>query len=392
MAERLGIDDFLNHGEKSRGADFADWRDKGKLTFWIHPKSSIWAVWFHRWYRPDSADGNPLTEFKSMRMNCIEHPSINRKQNYRYDNDEREVPPVICPHCLLIEWMRSEIAHGRLDWTKPVFRFGDGDDAITLHAGGLTGLFSKKDMTDSELRSLSRAKIRRDEAWKENTRSGENYIFTIIDHDDPASGAKIAMEKPTLGNQVKRCINDRRLDFERAKKDPDLGNPLLHPYAFEWGYDDKQAFDKKYSTRVLTQLEIDDDIQAAMDAEPPSIDRLVSEPDWSAYRASLEKYALIDMPIADFFKPLEARDGKPIDATADEADSEDEDEDDLPENWGGKAKTAAPDEDDHMVECDVCKKPMHEDLMVCPHCSAEYETNAAGEVVLKKKRTRTRST
>lgn len=394
-AEELGLDDFLNHSTGRGGSAFADWREKGKLDFFLHTKSSIYAVYFHRWYRLDTGDeSNPLSTYKSMRLNCIEDKRVLEKQRFRNRDGTREYPPTVCPHCLMIEWVAEQIRIGKLSWTAPIFRFGGEDDAdsIEIHAGGITGKFGAKEMTKLEEKQLRAAGIRRDEAWKEKGLADMNYIFTIVDVEKPEEGAKIALEKQALGNKMKKAIADRREDLGA-----DEGNPMKNPVAFRWKYHEDEIFEKKYEALVVSKIELTEEIERAITDDPPSLEKLTAEPDWAAYRTSLEHHALIDMPFDDFFAPLERKLGKSVVVTTGTS-ADDEPADDLPESWNkpsGKAAgakgNAHEDDDDHMVACDECKKPMHEDLMECPHCGAEYEV-VGGEIRLKpKKPTRSRT-
>lgn len=408
MSEDLDIDSFLGHGDSKGGGGFTSWKKDGKITVWLHPRANITALYFHNWYRPDTGDTddgeeNPLTQFRLQRLNCIESPRVIDKQRFRNKDGTREHPPVICPHCLLIEWIRGQVEAGKLDWTKPVFRFGDENarDAIVLHAGGITGMFGKKELTPKEKASLRAAGIRQDEVFKERGLTDLNYVFSVVDDQHPDRGAQISVEKRALGDKMKKVISGRMADLGKEE-----GNPKLNPVAFQLSYDEEANFSDRYDVIARTKIEVTDEVQAAFDQEPPDISRLTAKPDWGAYRAMLEQHALIDMPFEEFFEPLEEQLGHRIDA-AEEKKSEDsdEDDDDLSPEWGGKSKAEPKKEEpkdspkervkkpkrptyeenpDVYVGCDVCKKPMHQDDMQCPHCNAEYE-EVNGDIVLKQK-------
>lgn len=389
----LNLDDFLHHSSSSSGGGFLkNWKEEGQIYVWLHPKARIYPLWSHRWQRLDTGDReNPLSEYKPQRFNCLEEEAVLKRQRFRNDDGSREAPPVICPHCLMIEWVRSQILAKKLDWKTPIFRFGESDDekALVIRAGGFCGLFQSRNLSDEQKRELRRAGIRVDKAYMENGMASLQYIFSVISNSSPKDGCIIAMEKPALGDKMKKAIRDRIESLGQEK-----GHPCLNPVAFKWEYDDNEVFSAKYNCNPLERIELTDEVRRIMDEPPPDVSYLTEPSDLAAHRLSLEHHALIDMPFDEFFAPAEEKFG-PIQGAVEDDIGDDQQEDDFPESWGGSAKPSgeakgaakaeAPTED--LVACDKCGKGMPEDAMVCPHCGAEYEevTEDNGEVVIKLK-------
>lgn len=424
MSDGLDFDDFLGHSQNAGGGGFLNnWKDDGSIVVWLHPEARIHPLWTHRWFRYAKDKDGGGGAFKSHRFNCLESENVLKRQRFRHKDGTREYPPTTCPHCLLLEHVRQMIADGEISWTDPLFKLVDDESEIIIHAGGFTGQFGKRDMSDSEKRSLRRAGIRMDEAFKENGSCSLEYIFRVISDAKPEEGCTIAMEKPALGAKVQKALKDRADEY--AEEDIEItnwrgetfkgkaaANPKNNPCAIKLSYDANKDFSDKYDAKIFDKKKPSPGVIAAFETEPPDVDRLLAVPSLAAHRASLEKACLVDIPWDDIFAPAEkALDQSSLGGEPDEEEldqeEDGEEEDDFPESWGGKGnpvksakekaakppaqnpekgtkstgKASPPDEE--MVECDACGKPMHETDMTCPHCKAEYE-EVDGEIVLKK--------
>jgi len=371
---RMGLDEFLDHtGAGSGGRGFlGNWKENGRLDVWLHPGGSFAALWSHRWLRLVKDRESELLILRGWRWKCMEKESILKKQKYREDDDSREIPPTVCPVCLLIEWMRVEVNEGRLAWTDEVFRFTPEDESqeeAVLHAGGMTGqigeAFKKKTITRDDKVELRRAAIRGDEVYKEEVAARLQYVFTVVPHDDADGGCVIAIEPQTVGDKTKKVIRDRQEDDGKEK-----GNPLLNPYAFRWVYDANKEFSAKYDVKPMLSLTPSDDVQAAFDEDPPDIGDIIAAGNVAEMRLSMEASwcGKIDPPWDDIFGPAEeAVKGTPeAEAASDfnygaNADAGDDGGDDQ-----------ADDDDDNLYACEVCKKGSA-DPNKCEHCGAEYD-------------------
>lgn len=397
-SQGLDFDDFLGHSAtQSGGAFLENWKEDGSILIWLHPEAPIHALWSHRWLqfvKDEDGDGG---DFRMLRVNCLENENVLKRQRFRHGDGTREYPPTTCPHCLLVEFIRAQIEAGELSWTDPVFKFEGDEDDIVIRAGGITGLFQKRDMSEAEKRELKRAGVYVKDAFKENGQASLEYVFGVIANENPDAGCVVACERQTLGKKMQKAIRDRMEEHEeegieitnwRGQKfsGKDAAKPSNNPCCFKWAYDANKDFSDKYDVKVFANKKPSPDILAKFAEPPPDVARLVAVPDLAQLRESYERYSLIDLPLDELFGPAERALGvdstkaskeQAADETADDVD------DDLPESWGGTAKGDPPKaEAENMVECDHCKKPMPESAMTCPHCGAEYIEDDEGDIIL----------
>lgn len=369
---RMDLDDFLDHsGSTSGGAGFlGNWKEDGRIDIWLHPNGSFAALWSHRWIRLVKDKESEALIVRGWRWKCMEKESILKKQRFRNEDDSREYPPEICPLCLLSEWIREQVNEGKISWTDVLFRFEPEDDdseVVEFHAGGLTGqiqkAFKDKSLTKDQRKELRSAGIRGDEIYREAMAARLQYVFTVVKHDDPDDGCVIAVETQTLGDKMKKAIRDRREDLG------DKGNPLEHPYAFRWLFDDNKEFAAKYDVKPMTSLELNDDIQAVFDDDAADISELLKAGNVVEMRTSLESAwcgpSKCKPPWDDLFGAAEeAVKGTP----AGEAPTDFE--------YGSNVDDG-PDEDeaddeDEGYKCDVCGE-VGDDPNKCEKCGAEYD-------------------
>lgn len=381
----LGLDDFLDHRTGGGGGSFlGNWRkDPGKVKVWLHTKARIFPMWGHGWAIvkeiEDRESGEKSMGVFGMRFNCHERELILRKQHFRdRKTDEREYPPEVCPHCLMIEAIRAMVRDKKLSWTDPVFVF-EGDDperTITMHAGGIFNAFGRKNppLTQTEKAELRRAGIRRDEAFKENNLARLQYLFTVL--ADVSDGVQITPESAGLGNKMKKAIRD---EMRRSMPKKEDGDPTINPYPFEWTYDEDADFDDKYDVVALTKEEPTDEILALIrDEDPPDNSRIVAPGNCLALYNSMKEHVVegIDLPWDDIFGEAEKRglmkEEEPESFPGDEAEEgEEEAGGDAPE-VGRDAPASEAELEVELFECDHCKGELKAIDLVCPHCNAEY--------------------
>lgn len=308
MAE-LSLDEFLGHSSSTRGGGrVVVWRKRepAQMDTWLHSKSSIIALWRHGWPRlaEIERDGEKTTEVWGGQFNCWEDEDVLRSQYQRDDQGSRKRPPQVCPFCLLLEHLRTEVRMGALSWVEPIFRFegDDPDQAQVLTAGGLYNAFGG-DLSRQEVAELRRAGIRRDEAWKQNGMAKCAYVFSIVDNAEPDKGPQVAIETTALGDAVKRVIRNQ-IDARGAVK----GNPIKTPYGIRWKYNEKEKeFSKKYDAFALPDLAMSPEVQAAIvDAPPPDVRGIVTKGNIASLRSVMEARALIELPFDRIFGAAEA--------------------------------------------------------------------------------------
>lgn len=369
-AEELDLDAFLGHKGTGGGGSFlGNWKESGGIVVWLHPRAKIVPLWSHSWYRiGKTRDGDP--EVWSMRFNSMERESVLRRFNQRDEKtDERKFPPELCPFSLFLEWLHQAIMRKDISWVDEIFAFDEGKDPVILHAGGVLGMFNVKDseLTEEEKVELRRARIRRDEAWKESCKPRLQYIFRVVQDKDPSAGCMVALESAALGDAVKSVIGDRIDDSGRQK-----GDPFTTPYAIKWAFDDKQSFSRKYAARPMLSLEVSPEIQEQFDKEPPSIADITDESNVLELRQSFEAHwclKSITPPWDEIF------------AKAEEECAGTEAMDD-PASFPFGANEPEGETEDEGFECDVCKAPMADDEFECKQCGTVYDPKS-GSILTK---------
>jgi hypothetical protein len=350
----MSLDDFLGHKTGSqRGTFLKNWkgRPEHSVNVWLHRKSPFSCVWRHNMSRViQLKEGG--TDVWGANWVCWEDEETLKSQ-FKRDDGDRVMPPTKCPICKMLEWIYQEIAAERLSWTEPVFRF-EGDDPdhnITYHAGGLVGLYGRRDITDEEKRQLKKERIFLKDAWKEVATAKANYVFCIVEHDSPKDGVQITIEPSLLGDKLKAVIR-----HALKGKGSEHGDPRKHPYAFEFSFHPEESeFGKKYDVCPLEApvAPLSKTIDELISGDPPDTSSVTKPFDADTVRMELEEHALIDIPWDDFFPPSRAtaQQAKPA---AKQVDSE-------------------PDGDDEEIVCDKCGKKVTLDDTTCPHCGHVFD-------------------
>lgn len=406
--------DFTTHKSRLAGGGFLKaWKDDGVVEVWLHQKVPIYVIWSHNWFRysieKDKQSEQEFEVLRNMRVNCLERDAVSKRQTYRKKDGSREIPPVICPHCLMIEWVRGEVRAGRMSLDTPVFEWqtegpspdgGTGEQEI-LYAGGLTGWFGKKDLTAGERDALHRTGWKQSEVYKQSVVARMQYVFTVLSNRDLDSGWVIAVEGQALGDKVKKAIND---EIKRCGGDHQLGNPAFNPYPFEWTYDANKEFGEMYDVVALSRQAPSPAVKVLLETgEPPNTDRVTGEPFLGSLRQSYKDACRIDnMPIDSFFElaieqfgeRYEEGEEEEVDPEALEAGAADpalpsapaSAQQSLPVTTSVPAnapvKDAAPAADASTAECAVCLELMAETDETCPHCGSLYATDSAGNVFI----------
>ena len=384
----LGMDEFLDH--ETRGGAFGDklagWKKDGTVTIWLAKSAGVIAYpqWSHNWPRLVE------TEVKDTGDKCVRcfgdkfvcHESEERVLTAQYKRDEdgkRKRPPEVCPFCCLVEFVYGKIEDGDLDITEPLFEFkaDDEDDSRIIHAGGLTNHFGKKDLSQDELRAMRRANVDRRLAWRENGWSRLQYLFQVVNDAKPGEGIKYTCESQILGERMKAAIRQRQRSAVKARKDPEIGNPLIHPYAFEWTYHEDKGFSDKYEVAALAEYEPSEEILDAIDGDLPDVSHEINPGNCRKLRAQMEEHALLDLPWDKIFGPAEkaglmADDGGKSDGT-DFDPEEIEGKKGRAHEVRGDAEASAASESTSGVECDVCDADLADDDTECGECGATYE-------------------
>jgi hypothetical protein len=320
----LTFAEFQGHSNRGgKRAFLKDWKKKDpySIDVWLHPYASIMALWRHRFLKVVRRDqgGKATVEIWSDPLLCWEdEEAVLQKQNF-FDKStgEREVPPQICPHCLMIDWFRNEIRANRLDWCEPVLKYecDDPQKTVILHAGGVSGMFNNKNLPAEKKQEL--IKIPRERggpvyqrgdapnvAFKQESKAKLEYAFAIIDANNVGSGVQIAVEPNLLGERVQGVIAQTKKSLGA-----DRGDIQKYPYAIKFEHDPAEGipFDKKYNALRMEMIRMTPAVQKLMNDPPPDMEGLGTRFNPMIHMANLERQMLIELPLQQFFgKAIEA--------------------------------------------------------------------------------------
>ncbi len=358
MSQGMSLEAYMNHSTRGGGkSNYLKWDETA--TIWLSCRSSIFTLWRHPWTRVEVVENKDTHEKSSEiwgdKLGCFEVESVLTEQ-YRRDRDtgERDVPPQVCPHCKMIDdvYMRcrdgnavgleliekrrpglkdltsedvdavdAELLKRGLMWfLSPLFEFRGNirdwrtkavvADRKILHAGGIFNAFGNKNLSP-EWKALM-AKVSRERggpifsknAFQQNSQAKCEYLYVVVDNEHPERGLQIAIETSLLGDKMKTEIAKRMKSMGREK-----GNPILHPYAFEWKNDrtEGQSFDKLYDATALETMKPTAAIEKLIrDTAPPDTSRDTAKFNLRTHRARLEKYAAPAGKLLDLDRYFEA--------------------------------------------------------------------------------------
>lgn len=325
----LDMEGFLGHdpnaGGGGRGKFLRGWRDRKppEVNIWLHTAVMFTALWQHNLQRvvvrKDRKTGEEKEDIWGNSWNCWEPEAIVSNRNRDWNTGEREAPYTICPVCKMIEWVRGCVRRGEMQPEDVVFRYVTPNGAITreIHAAGLYNGLDDDRFTKEQRAAISNAGIKLSESWKENQLSKCNYMFCVVDHDEPEAGIQIAIETGLLGDKMKSVIRKLR------KKLGEQGNwnPLVTPYAFNWEHKPSaKVFNDKYDADDrIGALPLTPDIEALIKGPPPQdqIDKIKAHGRLREIRDQFEQFACFEMPWDEFFGEAEILEKQRADADAD---------------------------------------------------------------------------
>lgn len=385
MSEFNSIDDFLGHSGSGGGGGryLKNWKKKGSIRVWLHTKRLPIASWKHNIPNLvvfEDRDTRETTKaFWGRDMNCWEDELFLKNQYGRDEAGKLEAPPRKCSLCRLIDVVAQAVANGELDWTDEVFRFEGATDSKNdrvIHAGGMTNLFGKKDLSEAQKKQLRAKEIYPSQEWAQNFHAKCQYVLAVVDNDDPGAGVQIASQAQSVGDAIKGVIKDAR-----ASLGDEDGNPMVNPFCIELTYDDKAQMNKKYHARRIERIRLTPEIERLIRSDPPDLGPSIRPFNQRALRAFLERYAVVDLPWDRIF------DVPVLEAAGGEEDEEESREAAPPppkeekKEARGRRPAASPPppppassaKDVATIPCDKCKAPMREDENECRKCGAKYE-------------------
>lgn len=388
-ARELDFEEFMNYRSSeggNRSGFLKGWKKKvrtdertGKKGIWkdvwLHTRRKPVVVWRHPLPRIHVFENRETGEAErrvwSGQHVCHESDAILKKQRFLDDEGMREHPPQKCGMCKLNEHVRELVLAGELGWTDEIFRFeGDREEETrVIHAGGLYADFGKKSISPGEIAMLAKAKIRRDEAWAESALAKINWLYCIVDNDDPSAGIQLTFEPDLLGQKMQEV-------FIKTKESlgAEDGNPFLHPYCIRWqAYPDQQEFSKRYGATRMERFKLEPEIEEMLRSEPPDLTELTEPFNVDTLRATLEHH-YVGKPTIPWDRLFGKRqyEALPAGSTVTEV---------FPKPSKSEPKITAPpqEEDDGLVECDGCGESMPEEDPACLKCGKVYATTPAVE-------------
>lgn len=393
------MDGFLGHKPRGGGGNFLKgWKSKpGHIDTWLHTKRLPMALWRHPFpmyvVLKDKQTNEEVKHVFSKKFTCHETEDILSNPWRDKITGERDNPPKRCGMCKFSDWLWMEILawldthtwddekkvwaekkKGKSKGLDPCTKLFDFEseakesENVTMYAGGFCNFFGQKDLPADVKKAMAKAKIRGDEAWKQNSNVKCEYVLCIVDNDDVGKGVQIATETQALGEKVKEVI-------QKIWKSNEL-NIQKEPYCIQWEYKEKEEFAKKYDATALLKVKPSSRVLKLIRGEAPDLTELKTPFNQKSMQAIFEKNCLLKsvpwdeiFPSDDQIKKWEEEDEAEDAAAAssdlddDDADDDDDDADDSDADDSG---------DDEEVKCDECKKPMKLSETECPHCGHKY--------------------
>lgn len=414
------LDDFLSESDGGSWENnrLDNWRKRRppEIYTWMHTTQLPKSVWRHSFPRvtmwKDKKTGRSRKAIFGQQFVSHEPEEILKAQFFRdRETGLRQKPPTRCPFSIFLQWIQDGIDAGEIPWTQPLFRFevqnenDDGElesDVRVIHAGGIVGMFGKKDMSEDEKSELRRAGIVlrvKDKpwegAWAQNATAKQSFVFPIVDEDAPGKGIQIATESKLLRQAVAGVIEAYREDL----RDPKLKrliseafDPFKHPYCIKWSYDGQaKSFNDTYTAVKVGTVELTPEVEELIRGPKPDISQEIAPLNLKSLRSIFEAHCVMDgIPWDEFFKAfplgeqsqqLPAGAGRrthEVGAHRDEAPP-------TPNNAGTLPTPTAPpsppppvdeqtcpecgiDNDCPHVACDSCEKPILPSDAICKHC------------------------
>lgn len=373
----MSFEDFLNHD--SRGAEgtfLKNWKDAGSVVVWLHTRSKIHPRHVHQFPYVDKVEDRETQAVKrvlrSLRFGCWESEQVLAKRYKRDDvTGERELPPDVCPGCLLLEAL---VVDKKLPGDAVVFsaeaRDRDGNPVkVALVKGYLTGAFKKTS-----------------QSWKQDIGVRDTWLCTVVQDGHPEYGPKVSEIPTSLAESIRREIK-KQMDSLGV----DDGNPLKNPYALKWRYNKEAKSPRDYyeayrfaqaklTEEVRLQIVVTDppDIsQYARRGNPFTLRSVVEETLTPEARRVLDLDAIFAKSEAVARESEEGGDAEPRRPREEPRERQAEAPTPADQGGGRRRKKAEPPPEPMGDPCDECGAPMRRGQLRCEKCGAEYEDDPA---------------
>lgn len=397
---------FIERGDRSRGPkrsylkDPRKWKD-GQVTVWLSCQASIHSFWRHNFQKielvDDKQSGEKRREVWKNQLVCYEVEEVLENQYFR-DRETRlvrELPPQVCPHCLMVEDVFQRVKSGELDWREPLFRFTGSDPNKTMqfgksvvnvgdvwiHAGGLCNLFGDKKLSEEKKKELAKipkergGPVYQNSSFRQNNWAKCEYIFTVAEEGNAQAGLQVAIMPKLLGEKMQSELKKRA-----ESKGPKAGNPVLSPVAFRWSKnaDEGASFDKSYDAFAVEMVQMTPAIEKLIrGTPPPDVKGLQAKFNWKTHKALLERHIVKKdlLPIDSYFAEVAKR--FPNAGRVEESQAEERNSSSAPEvGRPAPQQPAAPAAEEDVFGCDKCGAEMKASETTCAACGTSYEVQA----------------
>lgn len=245
-----------------------NWKEDGEIVIWLHTNTRIYKRLFHMVpYAGIKKDENTGKERKSiLYLPFVCHENVNDVIR----NGKRHEPSR-CPICRFIDYLKN---NGDIDDVETVWDSSIGDrkrDRICTKADFVGDVEGGGD-------------------WRLTFKPAIQYVMAVIDHDNLSEGIRVATEKFSLGEKIKKAVLK-----EIDRRGQELGDPDLNPYAFKWVFDSsaRQAADY-YDAYPFERAEITPEIEDLLSQEALDLNPWISPGDTSILREAMEAHVTVD--------------------------------------------------------------------------------------------------
>jgi hypothetical protein len=363
----MSYDAWLNDEEPKKRTQFlSSWKERGYIDIWLHTKVSPVEVWRHSFPKLITRDGQ--ASLSNRPWNCHESKEILRAQYFRdRHTGARQHPPKSCVFCMMVEWVREQLAHEMIDWLTPIFIFPNANNGRDLiyHAQGIVDGY--RDVTQEGKQRMRDAGVYQKDGWRENLNARKQYVFCLVDHENVDRGVQIASEASSLGDKTRIVMKDVVMKYGAEE-----GSYDKNPYCLRWKFTEDADINNKYHVLDMPKVKITNEISELIHGDAPNIDSQIKPYDKDELRSLFERYLQVDAPLDAWFGTAANR--VQVSETLTKSVLEPE----VPSVLTSEPVVTKPSRSRkpkvETVACDECQKPMLVTDTTCPHCGAEYET------------------
>lgn len=341
----MDMDEFIDHdpsfgggGEKRFLTQWKDKKEERSIDIWIHPRSKIHGFYAHSWHRTyKSKDGVKIGLYRFNSMESEEREPDPRnpgkfrsvwRKNLLGDDGRFLHPSETCPFGRTLNWVADQIADEKIDWCDEIFRFqGDGKDKRIVYAGGFTGLFDSRGVTEEQFDEIyEKTGITKRDVFQHVSVAKLQFLFQVIREQAVDEGTKIMIESNAVSRALKTCVKNmklraakeaaRKADRQGLKKeekarleleamnavDPLRSSPICFSLI---NRPTEKEPSKKYDV-LSCDYDVTEELKAQFDKDPPDVSDVYGLSNVAELRRNFEEHwshAKVVPPWDDIFAP-----------------------------------------------------------------------------------------